>query len=202
MNILIIGATGTIGKEVSKLISQRGDNIISASRRETPSLDIDDPNSIENYFNQTPSLDAIICVAGNASFGKLTELTDQQIQLGINSKLFGQVNLVRKGLKKLNPNGVIILTGGMLAYSPWPETSNIAMVNAGLEGFVKAAALELKENKRVIIVHPPLVGETASAMGMDANPWPSASTVAESYINALSGISNGIPVFVNGYEPV
>lgn len=179
MKTLIIGATGTIGKEITKLSKERGDTVITASRKGTPSINIDEPTSLDDYFSSAPALDAIICVAGNASFGKLADLNEGQIKLGINSKLLGQVNLVKKGLQRLNPGGVIILTGGMLAYSPWPETSNIAMVNAGLEGFVKAVALELDNDKRVVIVHPPLVRETAEAMGMDPAPWPSAITVAE-----------------------
>ena len=201
MKILIIGATGTIGKEVTKLSKERGDTVITASRKGDPSINIDDPASLDDYFSNAPALDAIICVAGNASFGKFIDMTDDQIKLGINSKLLGQVNLVKKGLEKLNPGGVIILTGGILAYTPWPETSNIAMVNAGLEGFVKAAALELDNEKRLVIVHPPLVRETADAMGMDSAPWPSASTVAKTYISSIENLSNGSTVFVEGYNP-
>ncbi len=201
MKILIIGASGTIGKEIIKLTQDSGNQIITASRSGEPALNIDDPKSIENYFEKVSELDAIICVAGNASFGKLTELSDNQIQLGLTSKLLGQVNLVRKGLKKLNNKGLIILTGGMLAYAPWPETSNIAMVNAGIEGFVRAAALELEGNRRLVIIHPPLVAETATAMGMDSNPWPSARKVAETYLKTLTNHSNGVPVFVEGYLP-
>ncbi len=201
MKTLIIGATGTIGKEIVKLSKERGDTVITASRKGKPSINIDDPTSLDDYFNNAPALDAIICVAGNASFGKLADLDEDQIKLGINSKLLGQVNLVKKGLQRLNPGGVIILTGGMLAHAPWPETSNIAMVNAGLEGFVKAVALELDNDKRVVIVHPPLIRETAEAMGMDSTPWPSALTVAETYISNLKNQTNGNSIFVEGYNP-
>lgn len=89
----------------------------------------------------------------------------------------------------------------MLAYTPWPQTSMIAMVNAGLEGFVKAAALELTEGKRVVIVHPPLVAESATALGMDATPWPIAASVAETYLKAIEGNESGVAVFVEGYKP-
>ena len=201
MKTLIIGATGTIGKEIKRLSKTRGDTVISASRLSDPSINIEDSNSLEDYFEDSPELDAIICVAGNASFGRLADLNDDQIKIGLNSKLLGQINLVRKAIKKLNPGGTIILTGGMLAFSPWPETSNIAMANAGLEGFVKAASLELSDNKRVAIVHPPLVQETAKAMGIDSTPWPTASKVAETYLNAISDQSKGTSFFVKGYEP-
>ena len=202
MRTLIIGATGTIGKEIARLSKERGDTVIAASRKGNPSINIDDPHSLDDYFDNSSNIDAIICAAGNASFGRFSNLNDEQIQLGLTSKLLGQVNLVKKGIQKLNPSGVIVLTGGMLAFSPWPETSNIAMVNAGLDGFVKALALELDGDKRVLIVHPPLVRETADMMGMDSSPWPSASTVAKTYISALADNQrNGNSIFVEGFEP-
>lgn len=201
MNTLIIGATGTIGKEIEKLSKIKGDSVISVSRNSDPSINIEDSKSLENYFKHSSEFDAIICVAGNASFGRFTDLNDDQINIGINSKLLGQINLVRKAIDKLNPGGTIILTGGMLAFSPWPETSNIAMANAGLDGFVRAANLELNDNKRVAVVHPPLIQETAKKMGMDSNPWPAASAVAETYLSALLNQSNGSSFFVKGYEP-
>jgi len=201
MRILIIGATGTLGAEISKLCQNKGNTVITASRKLQPSIDIDDSKSIENYFNQVQFFDAIICVAGHASWGKLEELSDEQINLGLNSKLIGQVNIVRKGIKKLNPNGIIILTGGLLAYSPWLGTSNIAMANAGLDGFIRAIALELNEEKRIVVVHPPLIQETAIKLGMDSRPCPSASKVAETYLKTLYSQSSGQSIFVEGYEP-
>ena len=201
MKTLIIGASGTIGKEITKLSKARGDTVITASRKSEPSINIDDQRSIDEFFSTSSALDAIICVAGNASFGRLSDLNEDQINLGVNSKLLGQVNLVKKGLQKLNPGGVIILTGGMLAFTPWPETSNIAMVNAGLEGFVKAVALELDNEKRVVIIHPPLVRETANMMGIDSTPWPSATNVAKTYISTLENQSSGNSIFIEGYTP-
>lgn len=65
-------------------------------------------------------------------------------------------------MNNLNAGGVFIITRGILAYSPMSLTSMIAMVNAGLEGFAGAGALELTEERRIIIVHPAWVAETAA----------------------------------------
>ncbi|MCF8079993.1 MAG: hypothetical protein K9K88_12010 [Desulfobacterales bacterium] len=108
---------------------------------------------------------------------------------------------MRKGFSVLKPGGVFVLTGGMLAYAPWPGTAAVAMVNAGLEGFARAAALDLDQGRRIVVVHPPLVAETASAMGMDPASWPAASAVTEAYLTALEGKLTGKPVFVAGYGP-
>lgn len=201
MEIVVIGATGTIGSEIAKLSEERGNTVIAASRNGKHRINIDDPKSIEQFFENIPTVDAIICAAGNASFGSLDEISDEQIELGLKSKLMGQVNLVRKGLKKLNPGGTIILTGGIFAHKPWPQTTNIAMVNAALEGFARAAALEMQDGKRVAVIHPPFVKETAKAMGMDAEPYLPAAKVAETYLETLAKKTFDIPIFVEGQKP-
>src|SRR5512143_518473 len=71
---------------------------------------------------------------------------------------------------------------------------------AGVQGFVRAAALDLPDARR-IVVHPPLTRETAIQMGMDGAPWPSVTTVAQTYFKALERKIMGQPVYVEGYGP-
>jgi NAD(P)-dependent dehydrogenase (short-subunit alcohol dehydrogenase family) len=201
MKTLVVGSNGTIGKEVTNLLKEKGYEIIGASRSTSPAIDITNPSNIESFYSNLGEVDAIICAAGDADFSSLEEVTDEGIQLSVNSKLLGQVNLVRKGLNNLRPGGVFIITGGILAYSPMPKTSLIAMVNAGLEGFARAVALELTEGRRIVVVHPTWVAETAAKIGMDPAPWPDAKNTATAYLDALEGTMNGVPVFVKGYEP-
>lgn len=200
MKIAVIGATGTIGKAVSDLLKKEGHEVIECSRKVEPKINIDNPESIDAFYEKIGEIEAVICAAGIANFGSLQELTDQQFQRGIQSKLMGQVNLVRKGIANLAEGGVFVLTSGMLAVKPWPETSAVAMVNAGLEGFTKAAALDLPDDKRICVVSPPLVSETAEKMGRDTEPWPNAAKVAKAYLRAITGDANGEIIYVEGYE--
>jgi NAD(P)-dependent dehydrogenase (short-subunit alcohol dehydrogenase family) len=201
MKAVVIGSSGTIGKAISQLLKDKGHEVIEVSRSTKPGIDIQNPSSIDSFYAGLGQVDAIICAAGDAAFVSLDKLTDEQIQLSLTSKLLGQVNVVRKGLANLRPNGAFVITGGILAYTPWPQTSMIAMVNLGLEGFAKAAALDMTEGRRVVIVHPPWVAETAAKLGMDASPWPSAAKTAEAYVSAIEGNKNGAAVFVEGHSP-
>ena len=201
MKALVVGSNGTIGKAVVELLKEKGIEVIGVSRSGNPALDITNNSNIETFYKNLGEVDAIICAAGDAAFSLLNKVTDADIQLSVNSKLLGQVNLVRKGLNNLRPGGVFVLTGGILAYSPMPQTSLISMVNTGLEGFAKAVALELTEGRRIVVVHPPWVAETAAKIGMDPAPWPDAAKTAKTYLQALEGTQNGEPVFVEGYEP-
>jgi NAD(P)-dependent dehydrogenase (short-subunit alcohol dehydrogenase family) len=194
---IVIGATGTIGSAINQLLQNQGYEVIKASRHSEQIIDIEDPESIRTFFEKSGPVDAIICAAGDASFGAFSELTDDQIKVGLNSKLMGQVNLCRIGLPKLKANGVIVLTGGIFAHQPWPQTTNIAMANAGIEGFTKALALELTEGCRVLVVHPPLVKETAEAMQMDGSECAPASAVAKAYLQCLESVKTGTAIYVN-----
>jgi hypothetical protein len=75
------------------------------------------------------------------------------------------------------------------------------MANTGLEGFVRHAALDLQDGRRIVIVHPPPVREAVIQLGMDGARFPSAVTVAETYLNALESKITGQPIFVEGYRP-
>ncbi|HKL03065.1 MAG TPA: short chain dehydrogenase [Cryomorphaceae bacterium] len=194
--VTVVGGTGTIGSAVKNLLQTEGYHVTGASRHSEDRIDIEDSESIRTFFTKTNQIDALICAAGDASFGAFSELTDEQFRIGLNSKLMGQVSLVRAGLPKLNPNGVIVLTGGIFAHQPWPKTSSIAMVNAAIEGFVKALALEMTEDRRILVVHPPFVKETAEAMQMDGSKCPQASDVAKAYLQCLETEETGVAIYL------
>ena len=108
-------------------------------------------------FQALGKVDAIISVAGEAKWAKFSELTEEDYYTGIQSKLMGQVNLVRIGLNYLHPKGSITLTTGILADDPVINTASAAMVNGAIHSFVKAAALEVDDGKRINVVSAGLV---------------------------------------------
>ena len=202
MKVVIVGATGLIGKAVAALLNDKGHEIVRVSRHTQPGVDISDPTSIAAFYAAIGEADAIISAsAKSTNYNSVSELNDEGINLDLKGKLMGQINLVRQGLSKVRPGGVFILTGGMLAYDPRPKCSAVAMVNAGLEGFVRAAALDLQDTHRIVIIHPPAVRESVILMGMDGSSLPTAKTVAEAYLMALESQITGQPVFVEGYSP-
>ncbi len=202
MKVVVVGATGTIGKAVATLLQNQGHEIIQASRTSQPGVDVTNPASIRAFYKAIGEVDAVIyAAAGTSSYCTVAEITDEGLAQDLQSKVLGQVNLVRHGLSNLRPGGVFILTGGIFFYNPWPKSSVIAMVNGALEGFVRGAALDLQEGRRIVVVHPPAVREWAVQIGMDGSALPSAATVAQTYLKALEGKSTGQPMFVEGYLP-
>jgi NAD(P)-dependent dehydrogenase (short-subunit alcohol dehydrogenase family) len=78
-----------------------------------------------------------------------------------------------------------------LSRSPTPGSSAISLVNAGVEAFVRAAALEAPRGIRVNVVSPPWVSETLTKLGMDPKGGLPASVVAQAYVRAVDGAVTG-----------
>ncbi len=193
MRIIVIGATGTIGAAVAAALGDEHD-VVRASRKGEVRVDIEDGASIAALFDSVRDVDAVVCCAGNARFGGLAGLSADDFNLSIRSKLMGQVGLVRAGMKAVRDGGSFTLTSGVLSRHPMPGSAAISMVNAGLEAFALAAALELPRGLRVNVVSPPWVRETLEQMGRDGAPGMPAADVARAYVQAVEGSMNGTTI--------
>jgi NAD(P)-dependent dehydrogenase (short-subunit alcohol dehydrogenase family) len=192
MRILLIGATGTIGQAVAAAFGTRHEVIPASRHKAHESVDLADPDSIRALLKRVGRVDAIVSAAGQAAFKPLGELADADFALSIGNKLMGQVNVVRFGLASLADKGSVTLTSGVLAQQPMPGSAAISLVNAGLEGFTRAAALEAPRGIRVNVVSPPWITETVQAMGRPPIPGSlSAAIVARSYVESVEGRMTG-----------
>jgi NAD(P)-dependent dehydrogenase (short-subunit alcohol dehydrogenase family) len=191
MRILVIGATGTIGRAVVAALSADNE-IVPVSRKSTAiTVDLAEPDSIREMYRSAGKLDAVVCAAGQAKFAPLFQLTDADFKFCLDNKLMGQVNLVRLGFDHVADRGSFTLTTGILARTPMPGSAAISLVNAGVEGFIRAAALEAPRGIRVNAVSPPWVSETLQALKMDPTQGLPAAVVARSYVRSVTGSATG-----------
>ena len=161
MQILIIGANGTIGKKVTTALTAEH-SIIKAGRTSGDyHFNLEEPASIEALYLAYPDLDAVVCIAGEAKWDFMDNMDVADYDIGYRSKLMGQVNLVRIGKKHLKPGASITLSTGILADDPVPMTTSAAMVNGAIHSFAKAAVLELEKGHRLNVVCSGLVEDSA-----------------------------------------
>ena len=191
MRILVIGATGTIGKAIVDALGNRHDVIPASRHKAHEQVDIADPSSLRSLFERVGRVDAIVSAAGNAAWKPLAELTDADFAFSLANKLMGQVNVVRFGFARVNDGGSITVTSGVLAQQPMKGSAAVSLVNAGLEGFTRAAALEAPRGIRVNVVSPPWVSETLKAMGQDPSGGLPAADVARAYVDVIEGSDRG-----------
>jgi NAD(P)-dependent dehydrogenase (short-subunit alcohol dehydrogenase family) len=193
MKIIVIGAAGTIGQAVVKELATRHE-IVSAGRNSGEiRVDLADVASIEAMYQQVGAVDAVISTAGNVHFGALSEMDAAQYAIGINDKLMGQVQLVLIGQKCLNDGGSFTLVSGVLSHDPIAFGSSASMVNAGLEGFARAAAIELPRGLRINVVSPTVVTEALPSYGPYFRGFESVSAakVGRAFSKSVEGAQTG-----------
>lgn len=191
MRILVVGGTGTIGSAVVAALAARHEVVAVGHTKGAYQIDLASPDSMTRFFEAVGRFDALISAAGRAAFAPLDKLTDADFQFSLSNKLMGQVNLVRLGLSFANDGASFTLTSGVLSREPIVGSVAISLVNAGLEGFVRAAAMELPRGMRINVVSPPWVTETLLARKMDPSIGLPAATVAQSYVASVEGSAIG-----------
>ena len=193
MKIVIIGASGTIGTAVAAQLAQRHEIIEVGSRSGTHQADMGDIAQVRALFKRLGKVDAVVVTAGKLHFGPLAEFTPEQFQLGLDSKLMGQVNVALVAQAFLNDGGSITLTSGIVADQPIRNGAGATMVNSAVEGFARGAAIELPRGIRINVVSPTLLTESLDAYGPFFRGFETvpASRVALAYSRSVEGAQSG-----------
>jgi NAD(P)-dependent dehydrogenase (short-subunit alcohol dehydrogenase family) len=148
-------------------------------------VDLADPASIEAMFAAVSTVDAVVsCAASTALAPPAAEIPG-----GLDAKLLGQVELVRQAARHLSDGGSVTLTSGRFD-QPLRGAAFGALVNAGLDAFVRTAAAELPRGLRLNAVSPGWVAETQARLGMAVDGTPAAE-VARAYVDAVESTRNG-----------
>ncbi len=156
--IIIVGVTGTMGQFLADLLEKENHEIIRASRTSTDiQVDTTSTRSIQQMYQKVGAFDALISTAGSTFVGPWEKLNDQTFRTGVEGKMMGQINLVLIGQHYINPKGSFTLISGALTYEPQLNFANASAANGAVEGFVRAAAIELKNGIRINAVSPTVI---------------------------------------------
>jgi NAD(P)-dependent dehydrogenase (short-subunit alcohol dehydrogenase family) len=199
MKIVIVGASGTVGSAVSNLLATQHEIVRVGRSQGDATVDMTDGASIAALFAGIGRFDALVVASGNVAFAPLTELTDEQWQLGLESKLMGQVKLTRAAIPYLNEGGSITLISGILSEEPINWGSSATTINGAIEHFAKAAACELPKGLRINVVSPTVLTESMdkyAAFFPGFEPVP-AARVALAYQKSVLGVQTGQVFRVN-----
>lgn len=200
MKIVIVGASGTVGSAVTELLAKDHQVIRVGHRQGDATVDMTNGASIATLFEGIGRFDALVVASGNVAFNALTELTDEQWQTGLESKLMGQIRLTRAAIPHLNDKGSITLISGILSEEPINWGVSASTINGAIEHFVRAAACELPRGLRINVVSPTVLEESMSKY---ADFFPGfvpvpAARVAQAYKKSVLGVQSGQVFRVNG----
>lgn len=191
--ILLVGASGTIGRAVHAQLSPRHEVVTVGRSSGMHQADFSRPGALDALFAAVGPVDAIVSTAGNLHFGPLADMTAEQFNQGLQDKLLGQVRLVLEGQRYLRDGGSITLISGILSTEPIRNGANATAVNAAIEGFVAAAAIELPRGLRINAVSPTVLTESLESYGPFFPGFESvpAARVALAYQRSVEGAQTG-----------
>lgn len=197
MRIIIIGATGTIGRQIVKGLEKEHEIVKAGSKSGDLQVNISDVVSVKQLFEKAGAFDALICAAGEGHFGPLSAMTDADFRVSVDSKLMGQVNLVLIGQHYINPKGSFTLTSGSLSNDPILFSASVSAVNAAIDGFVRAAAISLENGVRINSVAPTAVEDSPQYFPFFPGTIPvSMERVTQAYVKSALGAQTGQTYFV------
>ena len=194
MRVLIVGASGTIGRAVTAELGQRHDVVTAGRNSGDIQLDITDSESIRAAYADAGPLDAVVSTAGTVKFAPFAQLDSEGYEIGLRDKLMGQVNLVLIGRDSISNGGSFTLTTGVLDREPIVAGSSASMVNGAVNAFVGAAAIEMPRGQRINAVSPGVIQEAMEAYapyfrGFESVP---AARAALAYSRSVEGARTGV----------
>ena len=163
--VLIIGGTSGFGKEVAIMAQHKKAEVYVIGRDQErvnelrydeniqgSSLDAQDKQQLERFFNKYGSFDHVVSMLGGAMGGGFLNSTVDEIRRAIEDKFFANLQLVQIASKYLRPNGSIILTSGSGGH-PY-DASGAIIGNQAINTMVQGVAVELAPQNRINAVSP------------------------------------------------
>jgi NAD(P)-dependent dehydrogenase (short-subunit alcohol dehydrogenase family) len=188
MKIIIVGASGNIGKEVGKALSVSHEIVRVGRRTGDVQCDYTDIESVRSMFEAIGEFDSLISVAGgDSTFKAFEDLEDADYQYGFERKFLGQIRFLKLGERSVRDNGSFVFTSGFLSHYPNSYSIATGPLNAAVDTFVKNTASLLPRGIRVNVVSPAPIVEP----GQEGKGLVTAAETAKLYVEAVEGDVTG-----------
>ena len=188
MKIIIVGASGRIGREVDKALSNGHDIVRVGAHSGDVQCDYTVSESVSGMFEKIGEFDSLISVIGGDSvFKPFAELNDEDYRYGYERKFLGQIRFLKLGESFVRDNGSFIFTSGFLSQYPNPFSIATGPLNAAIDTYVTNAASLLPRGIRINVVSPAPIVEP----GQEGKGVVTAAETAKLYVEAVEGNITG-----------
>ncbi|AYV25247.1 Cis-2,3-dihydrobiphenyl-2,3-diol dehydrogenase [Streptomyces sp. ADI95-16] len=181
-NIVIIGGTSGIGRELAGHLAGQGDSVVLTGRdaerarqvaREVGkgrhnvrgiALDLAEPHEIARALSGIGPVDHLVITAVERDVNSVRDYSvDRAVRLAT-LKVVGYTAAVAALREVMAPTGSVVLFGGVAKDAPYPGSTTVTAVNGAVVSMVRTLSTELAP-VRVNAVHPGIVSDTPSWSG-------------------------------------
>lgn len=173
-SLVIVGGTAGLGLEIARHYADAGHRVTLTGRDADRAaaaakdvggdtaglaLDLAAPKDIRPALARIESVDGLVLAAIERDVNTVTDYDiDRALRL-VTLKLVGYTEVVHALRSRIAPDGAIVLFGGLAKERPYPGSTTVSTVNAGVEGLLNTLVVELAPI-RVNAIHPGIVGDS------------------------------------------
>ena len=174
-NVLVVGGTSGIGREVARYFADNGDRVTLTGRDAGRAaavakeiggsatgiaLDLAVPHGIAPALAGLDVVDSLVLAAIDREVS--TTVRDYDVDLAqrlVTLKLVGYPEVVHALRSRLAADAAIVMFGGLAMLRPYPGSNTVSTVNGGVIGLMNTLIVELAPI-RVNVIHPGIVGDS------------------------------------------
>lgn len=172
--VIVVGGTSGLGHGIAERYAERGRRVVLSSRDPNRAaqtaqalgdrasgvvIDLTEPEGIAPALAEVGPVHRLVIAAIQRDENTLREyVPSKAIQLAT-LKLVGYTEVVHALLPNLSQDASILLFGGLAKERPYPGSTTVTTVNAGVTGMVRSLMHELAPI-RVNSIHPSFVEDT------------------------------------------
>lgn len=167
--VLLVGATGGIGRRAATLLRQSGADLFLAGRNsasleslagelsipltQTATVDLADPISVEKlqaaYFSIFPAVDVLVNASGIGIIKPLEQLTEEEFRQTLEVNLTAPFRLMKSFLPSMKQTGkgLVIHIPGVLGKVPMAGAAAYSASKYGLVGMMQSLREECKRTQ-------------------------------------------------------
>lgn len=160
MNVVIIGGSSGLGLELAKKFAVQGDSVIITGRTDLKEesvkfipLNLSEPelpNRIEAFVQDLPQVDLLVYAAGYYQEGRVTDLSEAEIEEMLDVGARGLIYSVRAVLKKQEHLGTLVVISSSSQWTPRKLEPIYNFVKAGEGHFANAMAEDGRIDKVLV----------------------------------------------------
>lgn len=171
---VVVGGSSGLGRAIAQRAADRGDTVVITSRDKSRAqtvaaeiggatsgiaLDLADPRTIAQSLAEITEVDHVVVTAIGQLANTIADFDIADAVKGVTVKLVGYAEVVRVLHGRLRPGAAVVLFGGLAKERPYPGSTMVTTVNAGVTGLTRTLAREIAPF-RVNAVHPGMVGDS------------------------------------------
>jgi NAD(P)-dependent dehydrogenase (short-subunit alcohol dehydrogenase family) len=171
---VVVGGSSGLGRAIAQRAADRGDTVVITSRDKAKAqavaaeiggattgiaLDLGGPDTIAQALGEITEVDHVVVTAIEQTTNAVADFDIVGAIRSVTIKMVGYAEVVRVLHARFRPGAAVVLFGGLAKERPYPGSTMVTTVNAGITGLTRTLAREIAPF-RVNAVHPGVVGDS------------------------------------------